>query len=825
MKILSITIEQFGALRNLSLDFSSGINLIEGHNESGKSTLALFFLTMLYGPVRLNTWGLDLRRRALPMGKDYAYGKMTLLYQDQEALLERKIGRTRKEDFVRFTQKGSGRQLPFEEPLGYTFFGLDADTFMKTLFIAQEETRFTFGKEDALLRKLLNLVDSGEEEVSVEEALRALTKEEKSITNGKKTGELDHLLSSLEKAYGFFTKAKKELNQRKDHEAQLDTWKKTKQELLLKKEAQEALMKKVALYQVKDEFYTLKNQLQELKEVKKEKAPTFTMLPQETLTNIETLLKELEEITDAVMEGTEEEERLRRSIQEKDEVLASSESLSTLSMALLQKLTHEEIEERALVEHLAKVSELKAATQYPGIGWGLKRKLRAYERHLKRLQKPASRMMLYGGSLVFVVLWFVQPYGWPLLLTLFLFMGWVPFSTKHLRRYHLHRINVLENTLRRKAEGLQVSFQELLQLYSREKALQKPTENQEAMAQRWEEIKSHRQRIFHHTGIYALRALEEAYLHYEHSLKEQANMVHAYQMLQEKNALKLARKNLVEKELLWLLETHGSTMTKEELPYFLETYGLQERRWQYLVERELALTLALKGLLGDQDLEEVEEDLASMDLLGFQEPPQIEELREKKEALEEEAKEVDLNMEALSRDMEALFSGSLLVLEEDILEKKQQVDQHRKRLSIIALTKDLLLEAQRSFQKNHLVDLHEDLKRTFERLTKKVHPVVLPGENPSKRTLGEDLFTEKDLSWGTLAQLYFSFRLILIKRFFKEEPIPVFLDETFSSYDEERLKESIHLLKTEKEHLQVFLFTCHKREGQLLEGEANHLYL
>ena len=49
MIIEKISIKSFGKLTDVSLEFSSGINIIEGQNEAGKSTIAAFIKYMLYG--------------------------------------------------------------------------------------------------------------------------------------------------------------------------------------------------------------------------------------------------------------------------------------------------------------------------------------------------------------------------------------------------------------------------------------------------------------------------------------------------------------------------------------------------------------------------------------------------------------------------------------------------------------------------------------------------------------------------------------------------------------------------------------------------------
>ena len=49
MRILKIEIEEFGKLRDLVLEPCEGLTLIEGENESGKSTLLAFLRFALYG--------------------------------------------------------------------------------------------------------------------------------------------------------------------------------------------------------------------------------------------------------------------------------------------------------------------------------------------------------------------------------------------------------------------------------------------------------------------------------------------------------------------------------------------------------------------------------------------------------------------------------------------------------------------------------------------------------------------------------------------------------------------------------------------------------
>ena len=71
------------------------------------------------------------------------------------------------------------------------------------------------------------------------------------------------------------------------------------------------------------------------------------------------------------------------------------------------------------------------------------------------------------------------------------------------------------------------------------------------------------------------------------------------------------------------------------------------------------------------------------------------------------------------------------------------------------------------------------------------------------------------LSRGTMEQMYLALRLGAGRFFTQEEPLPVLLDEAFASFDEKRLEGALKWLAKQPE--QIFLFTCQKREMEILE--------
>lgn len=74
------------------------------------------------------------------------------------------------------------------------------------------------------------------------------------------------------------------------------------------------------------------------------------------------------------------------------------------------------------------------------------------------------------------------------------------------------------------------------------------------------------------------------------------------------------------------------------------------------------------------------------------------------------------------------------------------------------------------------------------------------------------------LSRGTLEQIYLALRLAVGSVLMPNEDMPIFLDEAFAMYDDVRLAETLKALaKTGK---QIFIFTCQKREADILRQEA-----
>lgn len=70
------------------------------------------------------------------------------------------------------------------------------------------------------------------------------------------------------------------------------------------------------------------------------------------------------------------------------------------------------------------------------------------------------------------------------------------------------------------------------------------------------------------------------------------------------------------------------------------------------------------------------------------------------------------------------------------------------------------------------------------------------------------------LSAGTIDQVYFALRLVVADLLLGKEDMPLLLDDSFALYDEKRVTEVLRQIAKRK---QTILFSCHKRELELLK--------
>ena len=176
MLILEVKVKHFGLLDYFEVKFGDKLNVIEGSNESGKSTLAAFIRFMLYG-FTPDPAGLEERRKRTSWETGTAEGEMTVLVKgkryriDRYSAIVKENGREVFRDRTRVVNLEEG-SLVTEKDAGEYFLGVPSDVFSSSAYISQMDD--THVGEEKMRETISNLLFSGNEQLSVDKAAAAI---------------------------------------------------------------------------------------------------------------------------------------------------------------------------------------------------------------------------------------------------------------------------------------------------------------------------------------------------------------------------------------------------------------------------------------------------------------------------------------------------------------------------------------------------------------------------------------------------------------------------------------------------------------------------
>lgn len=199
MIIKKLEIISFGKFKNKTIEFSDGLNIVCGNNESGKSTIISFIYAMLYGFGDNRGKSASLREKYTPWSGGECEGKLTALLPDGRTVtIYRKAGAAKKNDILQIYDAQSGQPLTLSSE---DIVGVGSDTFLKTLCIRQMSSVFT-GSNDEIVKRLSNISSAGDENINFEKAVKILDSARREIKplrgNGGALQEVSSEISQLE---------------------------------------------------------------------------------------------------------------------------------------------------------------------------------------------------------------------------------------------------------------------------------------------------------------------------------------------------------------------------------------------------------------------------------------------------------------------------------------------------------------------------------------------------------------------------------------------------------------------------------------------------
>jgi uncharacterized protein YhaN len=174
MVIKKIIIKSFGMITDMTLEFSDGVNVVEGQNEAGKSTIAAFINYMLYGFGESTGDGVSERDKRINWETGVAQGAMYVEAGKKNYLISRSTVPTENGQRTTYKEEASIIDLETGAPAfgkmaaGEVFFGVDKELFENTAFVGQVGDSSI--NEGSVKESINNILFSGSEKINNQKA-------------------------------------------------------------------------------------------------------------------------------------------------------------------------------------------------------------------------------------------------------------------------------------------------------------------------------------------------------------------------------------------------------------------------------------------------------------------------------------------------------------------------------------------------------------------------------------------------------------------------------------------------------------------------------
>lgn len=207
MRVEKLEIKGFGKLNNLTMNFSKGLNVVFGKNESGKTSIQWFIKGMLFGL----KGGKASKDGVPPPIKKYKPWNINDFTGFMEYKLDRgeiyRVGRNFTNNSTKvfdslFNNITSTFEISKEKGVAFSekHLGLNEACFDRTVFIRQMESVIDDDGSKELLNRLVNVSQTGFEDISFKKAQEALKEALKNYVGTDKTTTrpLDKIVNRLE---------------------------------------------------------------------------------------------------------------------------------------------------------------------------------------------------------------------------------------------------------------------------------------------------------------------------------------------------------------------------------------------------------------------------------------------------------------------------------------------------------------------------------------------------------------------------------------------------------------------------------------------------
>lgn len=193
---------------------------------------------------------------------------------------------------------------------------------------------------------------------------------------------------------------------------------------------------------------------------------------------------------------------------------------------------------------------------------------------------------------------------------------------------------------------------------------------------------------------------------------------------------------------------------------------------------------------------------------------EISEVIEKLDGMEAETVELNKKLARLEIEISQLeLSDDYSKATYTFQMEKDKLQADSDKWAVLKVMQTALSQAKKSYQEKYLAEVMTYTTQYFTQITNKVYVNVyspVDDKGFQVETENMDRFNAEELSQGTINQLYVSLRLAISKVMSNKFVVPLIIDDAFVHFDQERMTESVNILKEISNDQQVFLFTCRK---------------
>ena len=163
---------------------------------------------------------------------------------------------------------------------------------------------------------------------------------------------------------------------------------------------------------------------------------------------------------------------------------------------------------------------------------------------------------------------------------------------------------------------------------------------------------------------------------------------------------------------------------------------------------------------------------------------------------------------------------NLSKIEEELVNNNEKMLTLQKLNMSMNLAKNILSNSYEKMKNSVTPKFTENLSYNISSITDGKYNKVMFNEEEGLivELQNGDYIPVNRFSIGTIDQLYLSLRLSMINEL-SDETVPIFLDEAFAFYDDERLKNILDYLNSKFSNRQIIIFTCTNREKNIFENK------